>query len=477
MVPPPRPVSFKSLMKKTFAGLMVLLVALPCVIQAGALRVRLTGDKLSVHADQVPLQTILVRLTDQGVRVRIDPHLNPTVSASFEDRDIQKGLETILKPLSHVLIWESIVGPSGPIPKLAEIQVFKPGERDLMKRLAKTNHLPVVRNPRDGSWFVTDEILLKLKPETGIQESMGILRRIGGTILESNAALGIYRIRLPEGSDVPSIVEKLTDPGIKRAEPNYAYPISVPYRGDLASEPVDASPRPVGTGVSAPVAVLDTGLRSDSGLDALVLASLDSLNPDEPISDSQGHGTQMALIAAGVVKPYGTEESPGAYTPIIAVRSVDDNGFTSSYEMIRSIDFALEHGARVMSLSWGSETRSEFLENALDYANSKNLVVVASAGNEPTGKPVYPAAYSSVVAVGALRPDGKPWEKSNYGDFVTVNAPGFAALPVGFHADPGIYAGTSIATAFVANWISNYLSQNPKATRQELMNALGDRFR
>jgi len=456
---------------------MVLLMVLPCIIQAGALKVQLTGDKLSVHAEEVPLQRILMRLMDQGVRVRIDPHLNPNVSASFEHRDIQKGLETILRPLSHVLIWESIPGPSGAIPKLAEIQVFKPGERDLMKRLAKTTHLPVARNSRDGSWFVMDEILLRLQPETGIQEFMRILRRIGGSVIESNAALGIYRIRLPEGSDVPSLLHELTDPGIKSAEPNYAYPISVPYRGDSAAEPMDTSPSPAGAGVSAPVAVLDTGLRADSGLDDLVLASLDSLNPDEPITDSQGHGTQMALIAAGVVKPYGTKESAGAYTPIIAVRSVDDNGFTSNYEIIRSIDFALDHGARVMSLSWGSETRSEFLEDALDYANSKNLVVVASAGNEPTGKPVYPAAYASVVAVGALRPDGKPWEKSNYGDFVTVNAPGFAALPVGFHADPGIYAGTSIATAFVANWVSNYLSQNTKATRKELMNALQDHFR
>ncbi len=94
------------------------------------------------------------------------------------------------------------------------------------------------------------------------------------------------------------------------------------------------------------------------------------------------------------------------------------------------------------------------------------------AGNEPTGKPFYPAAYSSVIGVSALEPGGKAWENSNYGSFVTLYAPGFATLPVGYKGDPGAYAGTSISTAFVANSIANYLSRNPEATNQEVFNAL-----
>ena len=82
----------------------------------------------------------------------------------------------------------------------------------------------------------------------------------------------------------------------------------------------------------------------------------------------------------------------------------------------------------------------------------KGLFIVASAGNEPTGKPIYPAAYSSVIGIGALRPDGKKWGKSNYGDFVEFEAPGFAKLPVGYKGEPGIYAGTSISAAFVARF-------------------------
>ena len=125
-----------------------------------------------------------------------------------------------------------------------------------------------------------------------------------------------------------------------------------------------------------------------------------------------------------------------------------------------------------MSLSWGAETDSGFLGEAFEYARSKGMVILGSAGNEPTGKPVYPAAYSSVIGVGALSPEGKQWEKSNYGDFVTLAAPGFATLPVGYKGDPGTYAGTSISTAYAANVFAYYLSKHPEASIEEILGSL-----
>jgi len=300
-----------------------------------------------------------------------------------------------------------------------------------------------------------------------------LLGRIGGTVVASNSALGIYRIRLPDDSNVPSFIDQIKNhPKVANAEPNYAYPVFKPNRnpGPIIFTPSlshISAPE-----VSVPVAILDTGLDPTLGLEDSVLASLDALNPDEPISDSLGHGTQMALIAAGVVKPYGVEEDPKTYSPIIPIRAFDENGFTSNFHLMGSIDFAIQNGARVVSLSWGSETRSDFLEDLFGYASSKGLIIVASAGNEPTGNPVYPAAYNSVIGVGALGPDGKSWGKSNYGDFVMLYAPGFAILPVGYKGDPGAYAGTSISTAFVSNIIANYLSRNPGATIEEIFNSL-----
>jgi len=464
-------------MKKVFIFSLILISNLLNMSDVGAFDVSISGDRLTIHAEKIPLQDILKRMVKQGVLVRIDPTLNLLISASFENRDIQEALSSILKPVAYVLTWEADVGIPGTDSRLIEIQIFNPGNKDLMRSLDGGSGFVVVRNPLDGSLYIKDEILLMLKPGLSRSELIKLLKKIRGTLVATDTVLGIYRIRLPENSDISSVVNNISNyPGVTGAEPNYAYPIALPYKGENAIEIGPGLPIPQVLEGSAPIAILDSGLRMDSGLKDIVLASLDTLNPDNPISDSLGHGTQMALIAAGVVDPYGVKDDCERANSIIAIRAFDDNGFTSSFNIMNSVDFALKNGARVMSLSWGAETNSKFLSSAFEYAESKGLFIVASAGNEPTGKPIYPAAYSSVIGIGALRPDGKKWGKSNYGDFVEFEAPGFAKLPVGYKGEPGIYAGTSISAAFVARFISNYLSKNPEANAQDVSSALKSRF-
>lgn len=451
-------------------------VFLLCAANAGAIDVRIAKDRLSVQAEHEPLQSILKRVADFGIKVRIDPQINPLITASFEDRDIQKGLDSVLKGLDHVLIWKSIPGPLGPIPNLAEIQVFRPGKEERMKPLGRKTNLSIAKNPEDGSLYVKDEILLRLSPEAELSDLKKILEKINGLVVESSPALGIYKIRVPEGTDVPALVKAVAEHGgVETAEPNYAYPIHEPAK---AQEWASVSPDTavIETPQSAvPVAILDTGLTADSGLEDFVLASMDALNPDQPISDALGHGTQMALVASGMVKPLGAQADSGIHSPIIPIKIFDERGYTSTFLVMQSIGFAMSHGARVVSLSWGSEKESQFLEKALNHASSRGLIIVASAGNEPTGRPVYPAAYDSVIGVGAVSPDGRPWKESNHGDFVSLYAPGFAELPVGYQGDPGAYAGTSISAAFAANVIANMLYWKPEATRQEILEALGSR--
>jgi len=464
-------------MRKTKTGgcvLLLLFVALTFSTgEAGALNVRIMGDKLTLEAEKVPLQDILAGLAQEGIRARIDPQINPTVSASFKDRDIQKGLDIILKDLDYVLLWESIQGPGGQIPRVSEVQIFRPGGKDLMKPLRARRTLAVARNPGDGTYYVRDEVLLKLKPGTDVQKVEALLTKWGGRVVDSYTALGIYRVRLPEGTDVPALVKELQDElGRGTAEPNFAYP-GPRSPADITLSPVDPALSPGENPV--PIAVLDTGLSPQVRMDRYILASLDALNPDQAITDEEGHGTQMALIAAGLVKPLGTKEDGETHGAIIPIRAFDENGFTSNFVLMQSIEFALKHGARVMSLSWGSETKSDFLGDVLDAASSRGLIIVASAGNEPTRQPHYPAADPSVIGVGALGPDGKVWEKSNSGDFVALYAPGFASMPVGYRGEAGMYAGTSISAAFVANRIASLLGRNPKATREEILKALQER--
>jgi hypothetical protein len=122
-----------------------------------------------------------------------------------------------------------------------------------------------------------------------------------------------------------------------------------------------------------------------------------------------------------------------------------------------------------------SESLSAWIASpAVAYAQSKGVILVASAGNEPTQKATYPAAYRNVIGVSALDASGNLWESSNYGSFVTVAAPGTASFPVGYKGPPGAYEGTSISSAYVSRALALYLAKHPKATASEAIQALKD---
>jgi hypothetical protein len=328
-----------------------------------------------------------------------------------------------------------------------------------------------------GPLFVQDEILLAVKAGTSLEEFRLLLFQIGGTVVDGIAELGVYRVRLPPGTNVRALEQQLKqNPLIHSVEPNFV--VRAPRRALLpdsvgAAHALRAIDAPSGDAI--PLAILDSGLMAVEGLDPAVVSTYDALNPDRAVADPLGHGTQMALVAAGAVVPGGLDSDVDqGPVPIVAIRAFDDQGHASNFALMRSISHALEQGARVLNMSWGTRTKSGFLRDAVAYAQSKGMILVASAGNEPTGKPQYPAAYAGVVAVGATDESGRLWDQSNYGDFVFLAAAGSAMFPVGYQGPPGTYAGTSISSAYVARALAQYLTLHPGATTKQALQALHD---
>ena len=433
---------------------------------------RIDGDRLTLNARDKDLSEILGLLSDQGIRIRIDPRINPKITAAFKDRPIGAAMTSILKSVDYALIWRKEKASTAGEPRLWEIRIFYKGQEALAQPLKKGVNLTVVNNG-DGTYHVKDILLLRLAPTITEAALAALLDQLGASIVDAYAPLGIVRLRLPHGSDVPAITETIANyPGVQTAEPDYAYPLEGgrPATGETRSSAPPPSPPP-SSGATL-VAVMDSGLRSDYENSPFVQATYDAVSPGAEVSDELGHGTQMALIAAGAVNPLGAGSNTPAGSPVVAIRAFDDNGFTSTYTLMRGIDYAIENGSRVLSLSWGSETPSSLLASAVRYAAAKGLILVAAAGNSPTGNPVYPAAYENVIGVGALNPNGDAWDQSNFGDFVAVSAPGLADLPVGYKGDPGTYAGTSIATAYTARRVAAILNQNPDADRATILRIL-----
>jgi len=101
-----------------------------------AFHLEITNDRLSIHAVNVPLQDVLKRLTDYGITIRIDPDINPQISATFENRALEDGIKALLKPQNHVFFWIRPQGRQAGAPvetyRLNEIHVFRPGLKGRM---------------------------------------------------------------------------------------------------------------------------------------------------------------------------------------------------------------------------------------------------------------------------------------------------------------------------------------------------------
>ena len=436
---------------------------------------RLQGERLTLKTDGATLADVLKQFCHAGVWVRVDPEVRGVVRADVENGDLQESLDQLLEPFGYVLIWDVIRGPIGPIPRLSEIQVFKPGRKGNVVPLpgVENNFTTASAPDGQGAKFVKDEILVGFKPGTRRDEFEILISQIGGTVIGSVPGVGVYLVRLPPGSNVLDLIEQLKRNAIVAAvEPNWITEAEEPARTAALPEAESEVMAPVLREGASPVAVLDSGLMSVAGLSNAVLGTFNAVNPETAPDDTVGHGTQMAMIAAGAISPDGMAAGAGDGVPVLAIRAFDDNGMASNFSLMRSIAYALQNGARVINMSWGSSQSSDFLRAAVEYAQSKGAVLVASAGNEPTGQAMYPAAYPGVVAISALDSNGQLWENSNTGEFVSFSAPGTAEFPVGYQGPPGSYAGTSIAGAYVSRALALYFAQHPGASAQQALEAL-----
>jgi hypothetical protein len=102
-----------------------------------AYQMEIDGDKISIDANQIPLRGFLKQLSSvYGITVRIDPAINPLITVSFRNRDLEDGLKAILKPHNLVFVWKKknppAKGSEGPAYRLNEIHIFKPGHKELM---------------------------------------------------------------------------------------------------------------------------------------------------------------------------------------------------------------------------------------------------------------------------------------------------------------------------------------------------------
>ncbi|MDL4820764.1 S8 family serine peptidase [Actinomadura opuntiae] len=238
---------------------------------------------------------------------------------------------------------------------------------------------------------------------------------------------------------------------------------------------------PLSKGAGVTVAVMDDGVNARlPELSNVVLPGLDTTgNPTKGQIDfhKQGHGTSMAALIAG--QGGGTTGFVGLApaAKILPIRLPVSSKDGSIEGTARGIRFAVDHGAKVINMSYGGESFqcAAEIESAIEYAIDHDVVLVASAGNDGNGAnaPEQPARCPGVLAVGAVTKDSQPWRETQRQNYVTLAAPG---AQMGLVGKDGTYypdsRGTSGAAALASAAVALIRSHNPTMSGRTVVQRL-----
>jgi thermitase len=194
--------------------------------------------------------------------------------------------------------------------------------------------------------------------------------------------------------------------------------------------------------------------------------------------DENGHGTHVSGIIGAIADPATGVSGVAHHVSIMPVKYYSDAnpGSVNLRNTVKAINYAVDHGARIINYSGGGPEFSEDEYLAVKKAEAQGVLFVAAAGNEHQNTDkvenyYYPSAYrlTNIISVAATDIHNKLLASSNWGKKnVDVAAPGeniFSTLPGNQY---GYMSGTSQATAFVTGMAALLLSQDPTLQPQRL---------
>ena len=243
--------------------------------------------------------------------------------------------------------------------------------------------------------------------------------------------------------------------------------------------------------------VVDSGIDlSHPDLSDLVLKGwLDSVNGLDDPYDDEGHGTAMS----GIIVADGGLKGVSRGVDLLVAKAIDGEGQGDSSSVANSVDWCVQQGADIISLSLGGGQSfgsgffsTDELEQSVDEALDSGVFVIASAGNDgedDDGDVGSPGSIEDVICIGGITRTGGIWSGSSEGDndgrlwpnpILPRNnpdkkpemvAPGhevpvLMASGVGNSGWWGWSSGTSAATAWVSGSLALLLQEDPGLQRE-----------
>lgn len=224
-----------------------------------------------------------------------------------------------------------------------------------------------------------------------------------------------------------------------------------------ASEAMQCGPTPL-------IGLIDTGINLEH--EALTNQAIEVVAQPSSRADAslQDHGTAIAALLVGRSGSQTSGLLPDAR--LIAVDAFYRDGGTADRtdltSLVAAIEALAERGVRVINLSL-SGPPNEVLQNAIEAAQAKGIVIIAAAGNNGAGaEPSYPAAYPGVIAVTAVDKDLNVYRRATHGPYIDLAAPGVDVWTASAQGSSTLRTGTSYAVPFVTAAAGLLLASNPQ---------------
>nr|WP_243449919.1 S8 family serine peptidase [Neobacillus terrae] len=218
------------------------------------------------------------------------------------------------------------------------------------------------------------------------------------------------------------------------------------------------------------VAVVDRGVQvNHPDLAGKIVSPIDILTGKTTFSPSE-HGTHVAGIIAASINNTGV----AGIAPNVKIMPVNvfQGEYANVYDIVNGIYYAVNHHANIINLSLGSPDYSYALDNAVQYAASKGVLVIAAAGNESTSRDTYPASFKTVTGVSATDSNDKITSFSNFGNYIDLSAPGESIYSTISGSSYQWMSGTSMAAPVVSGAAALILSKNPSLSPAQVIDTL-----
>lgn len=334
-----------------------------------------------------------------------------------------------------------------------------------------------------------NEFVAEIDSALSVNDADELARRHGLTRVSSEnfpligATIGLFRITDGRPSETVRR-EFAADGSVRSLQPNFRYVLqdqksAVPTEGDPAQYALAKLRLPqahtLALGANVTVAVIDSGI--DGRHPELANSIADNFDALGSTEGPHVHGTGIA----GAIVAHARLMGSAPEARIIAIRAfggTTGGAESSSYIILRSLNYAAEHGAQIVNMSFAGP-KDAVIERAIAAAATRGLVLIAAAGNAGAkSPPLYPAANPNVIAVSATDQQDKLFTASNRGNYIALAAPG---VDIFLPAPDGKYqmtSGTSFSAAYVSGVAALLLERNyamkPEALRMTLARTARD---